>query len=226
MYKPRRKRKNKFSGKNKFIIHPSTTEQMFMEDEWLDIVDEQQDLCEYESESNITPEYLDPKSGHMVEIDEGDKITLNPSYVVTEALGGDNIEEAAWDSVPRDLFECGPSSSTQEPCGAASTSNVGTTIQSAQFVDTIDTSMVAPEVKTLRQTLSKIAAYTEKGIAQELVEKGNAILMADGTSQGWIRTGKIITTPIKVGHRTRRLTVLSVSKETRDNLKKMPSCTG
>ena len=88
-----------------------------------------------------------------------------------------------------------------------------------QFIGVSDPSMVAPEVKILRDSRSKIAAYTEKGITEEVLRESDAILQGDGTSRAWIRTGKIFTTPIKVGGKTRRLGVLSVSKETRDNLK-------
>ena len=56
-------------------------------------------------------------------------------------------------------------------------------------------------------------------ITDEVLEKSDAVLQGDGTSRGWIRTGKIFTTPIKVGGKNRRMSVLSVSKETRANLK-------
>ena len=79
--------------------------------------------------------------------------------------------------------------------------------------------MLAPEVKTIRESRSRIAAYTESEITKEVLEKSDAVLQGDGTSRGWIRTGKIFTTPIKVGGRNRRMGILSVSKETRDNLK-------
>ena len=79
--------------------------------------------------------------------------------------------------------------------------------------------MVAPEVKILRESRAKIAAFTEKGITEEILKVSDAVLQADGTSRGWIRNGKLFTTPIKVAGRNRRMGVLSVAKETRENLK-------
>ena len=81
-----------------------------------------------------------------------------------------------------------------------------------------DPLLVLPEEKTLRMNRSRISAYAEKGVA-ELVLEHDTVLHADGTSRGWIRSGKCFTTPLKVNGRNRRLPIMMLSNETRDNLK-------
>ena len=64
-----------------------------------------------------------------------------------------------------------------------------------------------------------LISYPSLGVAEELINKGDGVLAGDGTSRSWIRTGKIYTTPIHIAGRARRLPILPLANETRDNLK-------
>ena len=65
---------------------------------------------------------------------------------------------------------------------------------------------------------SRISAYTEQGIAEQLVQN-EGVLHADGTCRGWIRSGKCFTTPIRIDGKFRRLPIKMLANETRCNLK-------
>ena len=83
----------------------------------------------------------------------------------------------------------------------------------------INPEMIAPEPKTVRNARGQISSYAIKGVAEELIYKGDGVLAGDGTSRSWIRSGKLYATPLHIGGRARRLPVLQLATETRDNLK-------
>ena len=275
MDRRRSKKKSKFTGNNKFVVHPSSLKKIFEEDdsEWLDIEEE---VCVEESELDNEPKlgYLDTVTGMFVEITEEDdsvfssntaidlnkpgsgsvttqldssvdwtgwstpeqepknlvdldsiiqSLELNLQLLETEINNEQTVDSCSFNEPSVDISEVifpsdNPSCEIVAPQVAQSSQNPRP-IQAKQFLGIADPSMLAPDVKILRESRSKIAAFTEKGITEEVLKVSDAVLQGDGTSRGWIRTGKIFTTPIRVGGRNRRMGILSVSKETRENLK-------
>lgn len=211
MDRRRKKKKSKFSGKGRFRVNEKTAKTKVVEnkldDEWLD-TDEDEEYSEIIEEPIVG--YVDKLTGNVTKVNEEPnfssedsteeenvgwdtkEINTNKSEAYSQLVEslGQKIELVELDQIVDNFSE---ESESQESQNREENNSF--------HQETItEPRMVAPDVKTLRISRSKIAAYTEKRVTEEILEKSNAVLQMDGTSRGWIRSGKLFTTPIKVSN--------------------------
>ena len=97
MDRRRMKKKSKFSGKQTFIIHPSSRTKDFDENEWLDVEDDSEEDCVDETyDLEICLGYLDAETGEMVQVEEAE----SDSEVTADVDQGCPDESPPWHGWP------------------------------------------------------------------------------------------------------------------------------